>query len=74
VLTYIPFAERMPTRDKDGSYVVAAYPGGAPFVIHWPTDFEGHTEQPDCMWLQGARIPAVPQPHEVECCCRRKAA
>jgi len=74
MLHYVRFAERMPTRDKDGAYVVAAYPGGAPFIVHWPTDFEGHTEQPDCLWLEGARIKQVPQPHEVDCTTRSKAA
>jgi hypothetical protein len=73
MLHYTLFTERMPTREKDGSYVIAAYPGGAPFVVHWPTEAH-HIHQHDCLWLEGARIPAVPQPHEVECCCKRKVA
>lgn len=72
-LRWATFAEQMPTREQDGSYIVAAYTGSAPFVLHWPTDTE-HMEQPDCVWLVGARIPRVPQPHEVGCCCERKRA
>lgn len=68
------FVDRMPTREQDGATVVAAYPGGGTFVLHWPTDEQGHTEHPDCIWLVGARIPRVPGPHEIGCCCQRRRA
>lgn len=72
-LHWATFGEQMPNRERDGTLIIAAYPGSEPFVLHWPTDTH-HMDAPDCIWLVGARIPRVPQPHEVGCCCKRSKA
>ena len=72
-MQYVRFADRMPPADGPGE-LLCCYADGKPFMYHWRTDMDGHTEERDFFWLEGVRLPHPPTKEDVRCCCERKRA
>jgi hypothetical protein len=72
-MQYVRFADRLPPSDAPGE-LICCYADRRPFVYHWRTDVDGHTEQRDFFWLEGFKLPPAPTLADVRCCCDRKRA
>jgi hypothetical protein len=56
---WVRFAERRPA-PGDPKELLCVHAGRRPFMYHWFIDRDGHTEDDDFFWLEGMRLPPIP--------------